>query len=208
MLKYSIIILATISIFSGCGSDACCDGDKKDPIILGNPEPKIPEPLVPSPLIPEPLAPNPSIPEPVNPIPVTPELEPKPKIPTAVITLGDCDVNARYFNCLDSKDNDDINPIPDIGIPETSIVRCDWTIKVFNFDDTPTMSAQYSTFIIFDVNGEVDLASTTEADRWIGHDENYKIIELNVTDDDGQVSETTIKKFNYDLGECGELENP
>jgi hypothetical protein len=183
-MKYSLILLATFVLFSGCGDSACCNSDQTSVQVLGKPVTKV-DPVI-------------------DPDPVVPVL----KKPTAVITPQECDgINARWFTCIDSKDNDTIDPTPDIGISETSITKCDWTIKVFSFDKDPVLVSEYSSYTIFDENGEVDPESTSTLPRWIGHDGGYKVIELTVTDDDGQKSDTVVKKYNFELGECGELED-
>ncbi len=137
-------------------------------------------------------------------VPAAPQLI----VPTARITEGDCDApanNARYFSCETSSDGDAINPNPDIGRTDTSIVRCDWKILVYDAGDN--LSADHgNTYTTFFADATVDVPnSTAVSPKWIGHEDGYKIVELNVTDDDGQVSATIRKKFDYTIAPCGGL---
>ncbi len=133
--------------------------------------------------------------------------EPELKNPTAIITPGECsssdagDNTARWFACGDSHDNDDIDPTPDIGRTDTNIYKCEWEISVVTDDDTIAHPLTYVTFL---EDGGIAPDSTAVEPKWIGQEGNYKIIKLTVTDDDGQ-QDTVIKKYDYTLGQCGEL---
>jgi hypothetical protein len=186
VFKYSLFLIASIVLFTGCEDNICCNADREDVKLLGDPTTQI-DPEIPS---------------------VNPEV-PVLKKPTAVITPGACEDHARWFSCLDSKDNDSIDPIPDVGITETNIQKCEWTIKVYGFGDNPSLLSEYDTYAIYYEDGTLDPSSTVENElRWIGHDGGYKIIELVVVDDDNQSSAPVIKKFDYTIGDCGDLVDP